>query len=47
MFVDSNLEMNDNEDCEDLDSNKYVINRDCDIDSDLEMFMNWKLVLIE
>lgn len=45
--ADSNLEMNDNEDCEDPDSNKHATNRDCDTDSDSETSMNWKPVSIE
>lgn len=44
---DSNLEMNDNEDCEDPDSNKHATNRDCDTDSDSETSMHWKPVSIE
>lgn len=48
VFVDNNLEMCDNdEDCKDLGINIKVIDRDCDIDSDLEIVMYWELVVIE
>lgn len=45
--AESNLEMDDNEDCEDPDSNKHATNRDCDTDSDSETAMHWKPVSIE
>lgn len=45
--ADSNLEIDDNEDCEDPDSNTDVTDRDCDTDSDSETDMPWKPVSIE